>query len=69
MEMHSVANLATLLKKKCAQTLFRFWDPLVLPREHEVLPPPSLSLSLSLSLSVCVCLLHSEHAGTNSTFS
>ncbi len=40
MEMNSVANLATLQTpfanffplKKSAQTLFRFWDPLVLAR-------------------------------------
>ncbi len=69
MEMHSVANLATLQtplaiffpSKKVPKP--SFWDPPVLPREHKILlsqrartHTPSLSLSLSL------CLLCSARA-------
>ncbi len=65
MEMHSVANLATLQTtvatfslQKSAQTLFSFWEFMGLPREHEVLL--SQCAPLSLSLSLCASALFSE---------
>ncbi len=66
MEMHSVANLATLQTpvatfslQKSAQTLFSFWEFMGLPREHEVL----LSQCAPLSLSLSVRLLCSASGG------
>ncbi len=67
MEMHSVANLATVQTplvtfslQKSGQSLFSFGDPLVLSREREILlfqrtERTHLSLSLSLHL---LCLAH-----------
>ncbi len=74
MEMHSIANLATLQTplatffplKKRGQTLFSLRESPVLLQEHEVLLPQhvhthSLSLSLSLSLSVSLLSFCSAH--------
>ncbi len=61
MEMHSVANLATLQTplvtfslQKSAQTLFRFWESPVLPHEREVLLSTRVHRHISLSLFLCV---------------
>ncbi len=63
MEMHNVANLATLQTpffvifslQKSAQTLFSLRESPVLPREREVLPSHHAPRAhISLSLSVCL---------------
>ncbi len=76
MEMHSVANLATLQTplatslQKSTQTLFSFWDSPVLPRECEVLLSQRMhtSLSLSFSLSLSVHQLCSASGGEEQHF-
>ncbi len=63
MEMHRVANLATLQSllatfslQKSAQTSFSLWEWPVLPRERDVLFSQRAHIYLSLSLSLCLSL-------------
>ncbi len=75
MEMHSVANFATLQTptffpsspfKKSTQTLFDLWESLVLPCKREVLL--SQQAHTHISLSLCVCSVSVQRtAGKSST--
>ncbi len=69
MEMHSVANLATLQTplvtfslQKSAQTLFSFWESPVLPHEREVLLSTRVHTHISLSLSLFLCVSSVQRA-------